>query len=71
MEKIKSEIKWLLENRGSTEIARNTGLSQQSVYKYMRKENPSKIENMTIETAQKLYEYAIAIKKEGGLSCQK
>lgn len=64
MERIVKEIKWLLQNKGSTEIAKNTGLSQQSVYKYMRKNNPSKIENMTLETAQKLYEYAMTIKKE-------
>ena len=63
MEKIIETIKWLLNNYGATEIARNTGLSQQSVYKYMRKNNPSKIENMTLETAEKLYNYAISLHK--------
>lgn len=63
MEEIIETIKWLLNNYGATEIARNTGLSQQSVYKYLRKTNPSKIENMTLETAEKLYTYAISLQK--------
>lgn len=63
MEEIIETIKWLLSNYGATEIARNTGLSQQSVYKYLRKTNPSKIENMTLETAEKLYTYAISLQK--------
>lgn len=63
MEEIIETIKWLLSNYGATEIARNTGLSQQSVYKYMRKNNPSKIENMTLETAEKLYNYAVLLNK--------
>ena len=46
MKDIIDKIKWLLNNYGATEIARNTGISQQSVYKYVRKNNPSKIENI-------------------------
>ena len=57
-------IKWLLNNYSATEIAKNTGLSQQSVYKYMRKNNPSKIENMTLETAEKLYNYAVLLQSK-------
>ena len=63
MEKIIKTINWLLSNYSATEIARNTGLSQQSVYKYLRKTNPSKIENMTLETAEKLYTYAVSVQK--------
>ncbi len=63
MREIIETIKWLLDNHGATEISKNTGLSQQSIYKYMKKSNPSKIENMTLETAEKLYNYAISIKK--------
>lgn len=63
MKDIIETIKWLLNNYGTTEIARNTGLSQQSVYKYVRKNNPSKIENMTLETAEKLYNYAVSLHK--------
>ncbi len=64
MKDIIETIKWLLSNYGATEIARNTGLSQQSVYKYVRKNNPSKIENMTLETAEKLYNYAVSLHKK-------
>lgn len=63
MKDVIDKIKWLLNNYGATEIARNTGLSQQSIYKYMKKTNPSKIENMTLETAEKLYNYAVLLHK--------
>ena len=63
MREIIETIKWLLDNHGANEISKNTGLSQQSIYKYMKKSNPSKIENMTLETAEKLYNYAISIQK--------
>ena len=63
MEEIIETIKWLLSNYGATEISKNTGLSQQSIYKYIKKSNPSKIENMTLETAEKLYNYAASVQK--------
>lgn len=64
MNNIKEKIEWLFQQKGSTEIARETDLSQQSIHRYMRKTNPSKIGNMTLDTAEKLYNYALSLQKE-------
>lgn len=51
-------IRWVLDNCTSYQVAKDLGINNRTVNRYQNGETP--IENMTLSTAQKLYNYYVS-----------
>lgn len=62
-EEMSKGVRWVLENCTSYRVAKDLNISNRTVNRYQNKETP--IENMTLATAERLYNYYLGMVRNG------